>query len=193
GGLAGAAPHPGAWVPGGLPGQAAGATDVPTLDTASAFAYNPFGDTGSPRRWGDYSAVSLDPDDDMTMWTVQEYTSATNTWGTRIARLRAPGPAIPTSVSPRPQTGQASASVTLTGTTTGGRGFFDPGTGFNRPDATAGCGVDVTAVTVTSPSQATLTLDTTAATNAPCSLTFTNPDGQSATASVNLPERPPAA
>ena len=129
----------------------------------------------------------------MTMWTIQEYTSSTNTWGTRIARLRAPGPAIPASVSPRPQTGQAAASVTLTGTTTGGRGFFDPGTGFNRPNATAGCGVGITAVTVTSASQATLTLDTTAATNEPCSLTFTNPDGQSATASVNLLERAPAA
>jgi VCBS repeat-containing protein len=57
----------------------------------------------------------------------------------------------------------------------------------------AGCGVDVTAVTVTSPSQASLTLDTTAATDAPCDITFTNPDGQVANAAVNLLERPPQA
>jgi VCBS repeat-containing protein len=193
GSVAGAARHADAWFSGRLSGDTLGATDAPTLYTASPFAYNPPADPGSPRRWGDYSAVSLDPVDDMTMWTIQEYASATNTWGTRIARLRAPGPAIPASVSPRPQTGQASASVTLTGTTTGGRGFFDPGPGFNRPGLTAGCGVDVTAVTVNSPSQASLMLDTTAATNAPCSLTFTNPDGQSATASVNLLERAPTA
>src|SRR5204863_893467 len=106
GSVAGAAPRVDAWFSGRLSGDATGATDVPTLYTASTFAYNPPLDTGSPRRWGDYSAVSLDPADDMTMWTIQEYTSATNTWGTRIARLRAPGPAIPTSVSQRPQTGQ---------------------------------------------------------------------------------------
>jgi VCBS repeat-containing protein len=193
GSVAGAARHADAWFSGRLSADTLGATDAPTLYTASPFAYNPPADTGSPRRWGDYSAVSLDPVDDMTMWTIQEYASATNTWATRIARLRAPGPAIPASVSPRPQTGQASASVTLTGTTTGGRGFFDPGPGFNRPGLTAGCGVDVTSVTVNSPSQASLMLDTTAATNAPCSLTFTNPDGQSATASVNLLERAPTA
>jgi VCBS repeat-containing protein len=193
GSVAGAGHHADAWFSGRLSGDTLGTTDAPTLYTASPFAYNPPADTGSPRRWGDYSAVSLDPVDDMTMWTIQEYTSATNTWGTRIARLRAPGPAIPASASPRALTGQASVGVTLTGATTGGRGFFDPGAGFTRPDVTAGCGVDVTAVTVNSPNQATLTLDTTAATNAPCSITFTNPDGQAASASVNVLERAPTA
>jgi hypothetical protein len=188
GSVSGSAHHPDAWFSGRLAGDAAGATDAPTLYTSSSANYNP-----GNNRWGDYSAVSLDPVDDMTMWTIQEHVAGTNSWGTRIAKLRAPGPAIPASVSPRPQVGQASASVTLTGTTTGGRGFFDPGAGFTRPDVTAGCGVSVTAIAVTSPSQASLTLDTTAATNAPCSLTFTNPDGQSANASVNLLERAPVA
>jgi VCBS repeat-containing protein len=188
GSVAGAQHHPDAWFSGRLAGDAAGTTDAPTLYTASTANYNP-----GNNRWGDYSAVSLDPSDDMTMWTIQEHVSSTNSWGTRIAKLRAPGPAIPASASPRALTGQASVDVTLTGTTTGGRGFFDPGPGFNRPAVSAGCGVDVTAVTVDSPSQATLTLDTTAATNAPCDVTFTNPDGQSANSAVKLLERPPAA
>jgi hypothetical protein len=188
GSVSGAAHHPDAWFSGRLSGAAAGTVDVPTRYTASSANYNP-----GNNRWGDYSAVSLDPVDDMTMWTIQEHVAATDSWGTRIAQLRAPGPAIPASVSPRALTGQSSASVTLTGTASDGRGFFDPGPGFSRPQVSAGCGVDVTAVTVTSPSQASLTLDTTAATGAPCAVTFTNPDGQVANAAVNLLERAPVA
>ena len=47
---------------------------------------------GSGRnRWGDYSYTSLDPNDDMTMWTIQEYaTSTSNIWGTWISQLIAP-------------------------------------------------------------------------------------------------------
>jgi VCBS repeat-containing protein len=90
--------------------------------------------------------------------------------------------------------GQASVSATLTGLTTGGRGFFDPGAGFTRPQVSVGCGVTVTGVTVDSPSQASLTLDTTAATDTgPCNVTFTNPDGQTASASVLGFEHAPVA
>ena len=51
-------------------------------------------------RWGDYSYVSLDPCDDMTMWTIQEYVHPINNWGTRFAQLLAPPPASPSSASP---------------------------------------------------------------------------------------------
>jgi hypothetical protein len=188
GSVSGSNHHPDAWFSGRLAGAAAGTTDAPTIYTASTANYNP-----GNNRWGDYSAVSVDPTDDMTMWTIQEHVAATDIWGTRIAKLRAPGPATPVSVSPRALTGQPSVAVTLTGSTAGGLGFFDPGAGFTRPQVAAGCGVAVTAVTVDSPSQASLTLDTTAATDAPCDLTFTNPDGQGANAAVKLLERPPQA
>jgi len=45
----------------------------------------------TPPRWGDYSATTLDPTDDWTFWTVQEYAKPNGTnplWGTVIARIR---------------------------------------------------------------------------------------------------------
>lgn len=40
-------------------------------------------------RWGDYSYTTLDPSDDTTFWTIQEYGHATDIWGTYIGVLRA--------------------------------------------------------------------------------------------------------
>jgi hypothetical protein len=44
-------------------------------------------------RWGDYSYNSLDPTDESTFWTVQEYAEETEfvspSWGTWVARLKA--------------------------------------------------------------------------------------------------------
>jgi PGF-pre-PGF domain-containing protein len=37
--------------------------------------------SGIPR-WGDYSATVVDPNDDSTFWTVQEYTNTSTLWGT---------------------------------------------------------------------------------------------------------------
>ncbi len=46
------------------------------------------GDPGGPegRRWGDYSYTSLDPIDDMTMWTIEEFCDATDSWGVRVVK-----------------------------------------------------------------------------------------------------------
>lgn len=42
-------------------------------------------------RWGDYSAASVDPVDDCTLWTLQEYAaSPANTWGTWWAQVPMP-------------------------------------------------------------------------------------------------------
>jgi hypothetical protein len=46
-------------------------------------------------RWGDYSLTSLDPTDERTFWTIQEYGHGTNIWGTWVAQLRfEPGPIV---------------------------------------------------------------------------------------------------
>ncbi len=42
------------------------------------------------QRWGDYSYVSLDPDDDLTMWTIQMYCAGQRNWATRVAELKLP-------------------------------------------------------------------------------------------------------
>jgi hypothetical protein len=39
-------------------------------------------DHGNPSRWGDYSSCSVDPVDDTSFWTIQEYAESGNRWGT---------------------------------------------------------------------------------------------------------------
>jgi Carboxypeptidase regulatory-like domain/Domain of unknown function (DUF4214) len=48
--------------------------------------------TGTNNRWGDYSAMSVDPQDDCTFWYTQEYYSTTTTfsWRTRIGNFKYP-------------------------------------------------------------------------------------------------------
>jgi hypothetical protein len=78
-------------------------------------------------RWGDYSAMSIDPDG-CTFWYTNEYTNAQPTsitgdnWLTRIGSFRFPScggstqPAAPTITSFAPSNGPAGTSVTVTGT-----------------------------------------------------------------------------
>jgi hypothetical protein len=169
---------------GRLAGDTLGTQGTVALYTSSASAYNPSGDTGGPlgRRWGDYSFTSLDPQDDMTMWTVQEFCDGTNTWGTQVAKLLAPPPATPVSSNPPSvQSGQSSVSVTITGTSSSGSAFFDPGAGFaNRIAASVSGGVTVNSVTFVDATHVTLSLNTIGATGGAKDLTITNPDGQSA-------------
>jgi Divergent InlB B-repeat domain len=187
GSVAGLLHHADAWFSGRLPGDPAGQTDTPTEYTATTASYNPSSDPcGSfGRRWGDYSMTSVDPTDDMTMWTIQEYVSSNNIWGTRVVRLKAPPPATPASPSPpNVAPGQASTIVALGGTSSGGSAYFDPGPGFDkRLSVAVGCGITVNSVTFNGPTSLSLDLDTTAAAGSgPCDVTVTNPDGQVATA-----------
>jgi len=49
--------------------------------------------THSSARWGDYSSMTVDPDDDCTFWYTQEYYAATSSagWQTRVGSFRFPG------------------------------------------------------------------------------------------------------
>src|SRR5919201_1469475 len=114
GSVAGAGARVDAWFSGRLPGDPSGQLDTPTRYTGSTSSYNPPDDPGGSfgRRWGDYSLTRVDPDDNQTMWTIQEYVQAANTRGVRIAKLKAPPPATPASPSPASvATGQASTTV----------------------------------------------------------------------------------
>src|SRR5438034_574181 len=64
--------------------------------------------TGGLSRWGDYSAMTVDPVDDCTFWYTQEYMTTTGSfnWNTRIATVKFPncgsgsgGPAVTLSVT----------------------------------------------------------------------------------------------
>jgi hypothetical protein len=170
-----------------------GTTGAVALYTASSTAYNPPGDNGTPpntpRRWGDYSFTSLDPKDDMTMWTIQQFCDAANSYGVRVAKLNAPPPATPNGANPASvPPGASSVLVTITGTSISGSEFYDPGTNlaapavaFNHITATVSGGVTVNSITYTDPTHVTLDLNTTAAPNGAKTITITNPDGQSTT------------
>lgn len=182
---AGNSEHANAGFAGRLVGDALGTLQAEVPYTSSPFAYNPPSDSGgsSGRRWGDYSYTSIDPNDDMTMWTIQEYTDSANVYGVRVAKLLAPPPAAPASVSPGSiAAGQASVGITLTGTPVGGSGFFDPGPGFpNRLQASVSGGVTVNSVTYNNPTSITLGVSTAGAAAGAKDITVTNPDGQTST------------
>ena len=183
---AGAAFYANASFAGRLASAALGTTDPVANITSTAAAYNPPGDPGGGggRRWGDYSFTSVDPTDNMTMWTIQEYTSSTNTWGVRVAKLMAPPPASLLSVTPNTlNTGVASAVLTITGTSASGSGFYDPGTGFSNRLAVEIPGVTVNSVTFSSPTSISVNVSTIGATTGAKTVSVINPDGQTVAAS----------
>lgn len=54
------------------------------LFTSSTF-YNPSSD--NPERWGDYSAVTVDPTNSLRAWIVNEKINSTTVWGSRIGQI----------------------------------------------------------------------------------------------------------
>jgi Bacterial Ig-like domain len=159
-----------------------GTTEPFQITQAGSGSYNLGAD--APHRWGDFSQTVIDPSDNMSFWTFQEYTNATNSWGVRVIKLLAPPPADPSTATPSsvPQ-GQCSVAVDVEGTSTDGSGFFDPGPSYpSHITASATGGVAVNDVTYDDPTHVTLDLDTSAATSGPADVTITNPDGQSVTA-----------
>lgn len=181
--VAGAAAYINAYFAGRQPSDAAGAMQTPTLTTNASAAYDPTGDrpaAGSgPRRWGDYSFVSVDPQDDQTMWSIQEFTATANIWGTRITKLIAPAPSAATAT---PRT--LSAGPVINHVVISGSGFFDPGAAFpSRLTVTSTCGA--TSITVTGVSADVVNADVVVPTAQTCGFTVTNPDGQSSTVSTN--------
>ena len=72
-----------------------------TLAQGEAILFSGTGSqTGSNNRWGDYSALTIDPVDDCTFWYTQEYYSTTgpSNWRTRIGNFK-----FPSCVSPAPK------------------------------------------------------------------------------------------
>jgi hypothetical protein len=164
-----------------------------TVYTNATVAFNgPFAPGTNTRRWGDYSDISLDPCDDMTMWAIQQFTVASDVWGVAVARVKAPPPPATWSATPRvlPRN-SSSVNVTITGTPVDGEGFYDPGPGFAcRLGADVDGGVVINAITYNSPTSITLNVSTVGGSRGSHAVTITNPDGQSVTIAAALSLQP---
>ena len=64
-----------------------------TLEAETNVVSGTGSETAGLTRWGDYSAMTVDPTDDCTFWYTQEYikTNGTFNWSTRIANFKFPG------------------------------------------------------------------------------------------------------
>ena len=79
------------------------ATDpVNTLQTETTVVTGTGSQTTGLSRWGDYSAMQVDPVDDCTFWYTQEYmkTNGTWNWNTRIANFKFPNCGSLVNISP---------------------------------------------------------------------------------------------
>jgi hypothetical protein len=70
---------------GRVPTDAAG-----TMEAENTIFTGSFSQTGTLHRWGDYSAMQIDPGDDCTFWYTNEYLPANGSfnWATRIASFK---------------------------------------------------------------------------------------------------------
>ncbi len=160
--------------------------------TNSSTAYNVQAVDG--QRWGDYSQTVVDPNDNMTMWTFQEYCDASNSWGLRVVQLKAPAPPPTASLNTLPVVGNA-ASVPFAvsaSSTPNNTGFFDPGSdaggpGFaNHISASATGGIVVNSVSFTDPTHISINLNTNGVPWGTYTITITNPDGQTTTIPITI-------
>jgi Secretion system C-terminal sorting domain len=136
----------------------------------------------------------------MTIWTFQQYTNNTDSWGLRAIQLRAPAPATPTS----PGTigcgtslggGNRSTAITLNGSSVSNSEFFDPGADAGGPGfanrlnvTTTGTGASITGISFVNPTQITFNVTwPNALAGTTQTLTITNPDCQSVTTTYTLP------
>jgi hypothetical protein len=197
-GAAGTLEYANAAVVGRLRGDAPGTMQTPALVTNSNSVYRLTASTAD-QSWGYYTYTSLDPLDDMTMWTISQYCDSATSYAIRVTKLLAPPPASPWSL-PDIAAGSGPQHVTLVGASARGAGFFDPGADLPgvptykhlTASILAGSATGTPPVLVSAkyldPLTLDLVIDATSATENIGSQHYTvrvvNPDGQSASAAV---------
>ena len=154
--------------------------------------------TGGLSRWGDYSAMTVDPVDDCTFWFTSEYLKANGSfnWSTRITSFKFPScgggggtPDFSVSVAPASlsvaQGGTGSATVTIASI----NGFAST-VGLSASGLPSGVTASFAPLSVTPPATATVTFTAgTAATVGTASVTLTGTSGStthSATLSLTV-------
>jgi hypothetical protein len=154
-----------------------GTLRTPVLYTNSQTAYNL--NSGSPRRWGDYSNTSIDPSDNMTIWTMQEFCNATNSWGVRAINILAPPPppVLATNIT-QIQNGLDAINITLFADTLSEGAFYAGDDLSNKLTISFTGNVEVISTDYVSEKEIQLTISTLEAKNGFVNAIVTNPDGQ---------------
>jgi hypothetical protein len=161
---------------------ASGILGAPTKTTNAHAIYAPTNRSGSYiGRWGDFSQTVVDPMDDQTIWTFQEYANADDSYGVRAVQLKAPPPATPVPLGPL--SNKTDNTVTIKGISNDNSGFFDPGTdqggpGYNRLTVKSTGNIIASNVKFISPTEITFTLNTKNKPVGKYTIIITNPDGQ---------------
>jgi hypothetical protein len=171
---------------------------IPLVYEMGSGNYNPPADLGRPsgRYWGNYSYTSLDPCDDMTMWTVQQFNNSLNSYGTRVVKLVAPPPpSLPSGPVITVNTGNPSIALELIGTSLNGEGFYD--TPLTLADACKKSltvivtnNVLVNSLTFKSATTVEVNISTINATAGLATLTVINPDGQQVSTTITVLQTP---
>jgi hypothetical protein len=137
-------------------------------------------------RWGDYSAMSVDPIDDCTFWYTNEYlpNNGTRNWHTRIASFKFSSCGVTTpdfslSATPPSQTITAGGTATYTATASPLNGFSGTvGLTLSGCPANSTCTLNPTSVTLPPAQTSTLTVQTTSSTpGGTYTLTITGTNG----------------
>jgi hypothetical protein len=166
-------------------GDAKGTFNTPAKATNTTAIYAPYDFfLGYVGRWGDFSQTVVDPWDDQTIWTFQEYADVDDSYGVRVVQVNAPAPAVPLPIGPL--SNAADTIITLEGASVDNRGFFDPGgellgSGYNRLSVKSTGGVEVSNVKFISPTKVSFKLHTKGIEAGSYTLKVINPDGQSVT------------
>jgi hypothetical protein len=174
-------------------GDAPNTMHKPIKATESTAIYAPFDPFfGYVGRWGDFSQTVVDPWDDQTIWTFQEYANTDDSYGTRAVQLKAPPPARPVSIrlpgniETTSFSNKANQEIVIIGRTENRSAYFDPGSdpggpGYNRFSVKSTGGIQVTDVRVVGPTTIVCKVLTKGAAPGAYQLIITNPDGQSVT------------
>ena len=169
-----------------------------TMEAETSIITGSGSQTGTLTRWGDYSAITVDPVDDCTFWYTTEYlkSSGSFNWSTRIANFKFAGcgnttPDFSLSASPSSLTvtqgssGSSTISITPSGGFTGSVTLSASGL---PAGVTAGFGTNP----ATSSSVLTLTASSTATTG-PATITVTGTSGSlTHTTTISLTVTAPA-
>lgn len=136
-----------------------------------------------PAFWGQYANASIDPSDNMSIWSIQEYALASNNWGVQVCRIPAAPPPKEVVVYPyHVEWGEKCVKLCIRGKSENGRVFYEPGKGFpNHLEVTFSGLIEVKRVVYIDPTHIEVVVSTQQAIAGQHDLRITNPDGQSVT------------